>query len=140
VPEYCDDRRECVAKQKGKKYTLLNLSKYIVKSINVDKCLVDKTEGKRCDYLMHITNKELQRAIFIELKGGDLSSALKQLCSTILFLKSEFKDNRMDARIVGSRDVPNIESTADYRKLARQILPTGGTIARGTNNMYIENC
>jgi len=140
VPKYCDDRKECVAIEKGKKYKLINDSRHVIKSIKLDECLADKIGERICDYLMHIDNKELKRAIFVELKGGDLNSALKQLYSTVTYLKSEFTNHKMDARIVSSRDVPNIASTPDYRKLAREIIPTGGNIDRGTNNIYTEKC
>jgi len=52
---------------------------------------------------------------------------------------SEFVNYRIDARIVCSKDVPKFKNTADYKKLAKEVLPTNGTIERGTNNIYIEN-
>jgi len=140
VPEFYDDRKECVAREKGKKYTLINASGHIVKSMKLDDCLSGKNKGRRCDYLMHIDNKALQRAIFIELKGGDVGRALTQLYSTIMYLKSEFRDHQIDARIVSSRDVPGFVNIPAYRTLAREVQPTGGNIMRGTNNTYTENC
>jgi hypothetical protein len=97
-----------------------------------------QNEGeKRCDYLMSIEEKK--RVIFIELKGGGLSAAVKQLYDTIIYLKGEFKGYQIDARIVGRRDVPGISGTPDYRKLAREVNPTNGIIYRATNNIYSEN-
>ena len=89
---------------------------------------------------MNINHEKLKRAIFIELKGGGLSDALKQLYATIIYLKEEFKGYRRDVRIVGSKDVPGFINLPDYRKLAKEVFPTGGTIERGTNNIYTENC
>jgi hypothetical protein len=136
--EFQDDRPECMAYQNGKKYTLINTARHVVKSIFLEKCLPQKVGERRCDYLMHIDNEHLRRAIFIELKGGDLSGALKQLYSTVIFLKAEFKDHQMDARIVGSRDVPNFINIPAFKALTRVIQPTGGSIKRGTNNVYVD--
>ncbi len=81
----------------------------------------------------------MKRVFFIELKGADLNKAVNQIYSTILYLKSEFKNYRIDARIVGRKDVPGFKNTPDYKELAKEILPTKGTIERGTNNIYIES-
>ena len=83
--------------------------------------------------------KSIDRVIFIELKGGDLVHALKQIYTTILYLKAEFKNYQIDARIVGSRDVPGFISLPYYSKLEREIRKHKGQIIRSTNNIYIEN-
>ena len=92
---------------------------------------------KRCDYLMD--SEELKRVIFIELKGGDLNKAVVQIFSTIAYLKNEFADYRIDARIIGSKDVPKFKNTPAYRRLAKEVIPTRGTIERATNKIYTEN-
>ncbi len=88
-------------------------------------------------YLMEI--KSIERVIFIELKGGDLVHALKQIYTTILCLKAEFKNYQIDARIVGTRDVPGFISVPSYSKLEREIRKCKGQIIRATNNIYVEN-
>jgi hypothetical protein len=138
--EYNEERKACVVSERGKSYRLNNESGFKVRTVKIDKCLQQKEGEKRCDYLMDIDHKKLKRAIFIELKGGGLSDALKQLYDTIIYLKDEFKGHQRDARIVGSKDVPGFISLPDYRKLAKEVLPSGGTIVRGTNNIYSENC
>ena len=135
--EYKERWRVCVAYENAKKYQLNNTSGRIIRKVKVDKCLPQNFGEKRCDFLMDC--EELERVIFIELKGGDLTKAVKQIYSTILYLKYEFTNYRMDARIVGSKDVPKFKNTPDYRKLAKEVLPTGGTIQRGTNKIYTEN-
>ncbi len=137
--EYHEDRKICVVTEKGKTYSLINNSGFKIRTIKVDKCLSQNEGEKRCDYLMDINEKEVKRAIFIELKGSSLNDAVKQLYSTIIYLKDEYKDHQLDARIVGSRDVPNLESTPDYRKLAREVKITKGNINRATNKVYKEN-
>src|SRR5215216_266576 len=95
IPEKCvkchDARKECVVHEKGKKYKLINSSGFKIRVVEVDKCLLQSEGEKRCDYLMSINEKVTQRVIFIELKGGRLTDAVKQLYSTIVYLKGEFK-------------------------------------------------
>ncbi len=137
--EYNDNRNKCIAFENGKYYKLNNVSKLIIRKVKVDGCLFRNTSEKRCDYLMTMEDKKLQRAIFIELKGGDLTDALKQLYFTVIYLKNEFKNYRIDARIVGSRDIPRFLNNPSYLKLAKEVFPTGGKIERATNNIYSEN-
>ena len=134
--EFWDERKICNAYENGKKYELINVSSYKIRKVRVDNCLA-QTEGQRiCDYLMEIEEKK--RVIFIELKGGDLNSAIEQIHSTAIFLNDEFIGYRKDARIIGGRDVPGFTNTPNYKKLAKIILTTKGTIERATNKFYTE--
>ncbi len=135
--EFNDKREICVAYENGKKYQLNNISNITIRKVKVDKCLLQKIGEKRCDFLMDTNDPK--RVFFIELKGGALNKAVNQIYSTILYLKSEYKNYRIDARIVGSKDVPGFKNTPDYKKLAKEILPTNGVIKRGTNNIYTES-
>ena len=128
---YCDDRKECVAEAEGKKYTLYNESKVVIRKIKVDGCIPQSTHEKRCDYLMTVEN--MRRAIFIELKGGGLLRAVRQLYSTIIFIKKEVAGYQIDARIVGNGNVPKLRITPDYRNLAKEVISTNGTIGIRTN-------
>ena len=65
--------------------------------------------------------------------------AIKQIYTTLIHLKNEFIDYRLDARIVGSGGVTRLKNDPKYRILAKEILPTGGTIIIATNNNYSEN-
>ena len=135
--EFNDRRKICVVEENGKKYNLNNHSGFSFRKVKIDKCLDQGIGKKRCDYLMDC--EDLKRVIFIELKGGDLKKAVVQISSTILYLKNEFINYRIDARIVGSKDVLEFKNTPGYRRLAKQTIPTGGSIQRATNNIYIEN-
>lgn len=134
--EFDEKRKICIAYEKGKTYRLTNNSSYKIRKVKVDNCLPQNKGEKRCDYLMEISS--IKRVIFIELKGGDLAHALKQLNSAIIYLKTEFRNYQLDARIIGSRDVPGFINIPEFRKLAKEILPNG-TIERGTNKDYSEN-
>ncbi len=135
--EFDEERKICIAFEKGKTYRLNNNSSYKIRKVKVDKCIAQDIGEKRCDYLMEI--KSIERVIFIELKGGDLAHALRQLFSAITLLKKEFGNFQIDARIVGSRDVPGFISLPDYLKLEKEIRFTKGKIERATNNIYSEN-
>ena len=136
--EFNDKRKICVATQKGKSYKLYNNSDLSIRKVRIDGCLNQNVSEKRCDFLLNYNIADFKRVIFIELKGGALVDALKQLYSTIIYLKNEFKNHQIDARIVGSRDVPGFTNTPDYRKLAKEVIPTRGKIERGTNKIYEE--
>ena len=136
--EFNDKRKICTAAENGRKYELVNNSVYQIKKVIVDKCIEQKTGEKRCDFLFSINNDNLKRVIFLELKGGALSRALEQLYETINFLKDEFKGFNIDARIVGSRDVPNFKSIPAYKKLAILVGNNNGTLERATNNIMSE--
>lgn len=135
--EFDEERKIYIAFEKGKTYRLINNSNYRIKKVKVDKCIQQNEGEKRCDYLMEI--KSIQRVIFIELKGGDLVHALRQLYSAIIYLKSEFINYEIDVRIVGSRNVPGFINAPAYLKLEKEIRPTKGEIKRATNNIYSEN-
>lgn len=141
IPDECiefdEERKICIAFEKGKTYRLNNNSNYKIRKVKVDKCIVQDIGEKRCDYLMEI--KSIKRVIFIELKGGDLAHALKQLYSAVTFLKKEFADFQIDARIVGSRDIPGFIGLPDYLKLEKVIRSAKGKTERSTNNIYSEN-
>jgi len=134
--EYNERRKICIASEKSKKYELTNKSNFIVRKIKVDQCFTPMNNKKRCDFLMDV--KEFKTVFFIELKGGDLVEAIKQIHSTILYLKEEFKDYTFNARIVGSRDVLYFINTPHYLNLAKEITPKG-TIKRATNFILKEN-
>lgn len=134
--EFDEKRKICIAVEKGKVYKLNNNSNYKIKKVKVDNCIPNHEE-KRCDFLMDI--KSIKRVIFIELKGGDLVHALKQILVTINYLKAEFKNYQIAVRIIGSRDVPEFINSPDYVKLEREIYKTRGKILRATNNIYKES-
>ena len=136
--EFNEKRRICTALQNGKTYRLNNESGFTIRKVVVDNCLIQGIGERRCDYLMNYEGHNFKRVIFIELKGGALVDALKQIFSTIVLLKEDFKNHQIDARIVGSRDVPGFINTPEYRKLAKEVIPTNGKVERGTNKIYEE--
>lgn len=136
--EHYDNRNECVASENKKVYKLINESKFKIRKVRIDKCLPQGKGEKRCDYLMSVEEKNIKRVFFIELKGERLIDAVKQIRFTVIYLKQEFTDFRIDARIVGSKDVPGFINNPHYLKLKKEIHPTKGTIERATNKFYSE--
>jgi hypothetical protein len=131
--EYRDERKLCVAVENGKKYELENRSGFTVRKVKIDKC-VQMPEGcGRCDFLFSIDNMDKPAAYFVELKGVNTEDALKQLVETITFLKAEFVLYRLEARVVGRKSVPSGTSNPNYKRLLKQIDPTGGEILIRTN-------
>ncbi len=136
--EYNEKRKICIATEKGKTYTLNNISNCKARKVKVDKCLPQAKGEKRCDYLFNTDDEKLRRVIFIELKGSNLTIALKQLHTTIVYLKEDFKNYQIDERIVARRDTPGFKNLPDYFDLFKIIKPNNGTIIRATNNIYTE--
>jgi hypothetical protein len=132
-----DTRKVCVVSENGKKYMLNNHSERQIRRIKIDGCFPEVYGEKKCDYMLEA--RELSRAIFIELKGGALTDACHQLYSSITYFKAELKGFRIDARIIGSRDVPGFINTPQYKKLFREVNSAKGTIERSTNKFYSEN-
>ena len=141
IPNECiesdDDRKIIIAFEKGRTYRLNNESGYKIRKVKVDNCIQQKAEQKRCDYLVGI--QSIKKVIFIELKGGDLVHALKQLHASIIYFKPEFINYQVDARIVASRDSPGFINAPDYVKLEKLIRANKGKIERSTHNIYSEN-
>jgi len=136
--EHHDDRSIITVKENGKIYQLNNDSKQKVRKVKIDGCIQQSKGEKRCDYLLTISDS-IDRAIFIELKGGGLVTALKQIIETITLLKEEIVNLKIDARIIGSNNVPNLTTTSEYQKLFRLIKGTKGEIKIATNKFFSEN-
>jgi len=135
--EFNEKRKICIAIENGKKYVLINDSDLIIRKVKIDGCLPQNNNEKRCDFLMNV--ESIKRVFFIELKGGDLVKAVNQITSSIDYLKKEFVGYQIEARIIGSRDVPNLISDPNYVRLAKRVLPTNGEIIRATNKIYKES-
>lgn len=136
--EFNEVRNVCIAEEKGKKFELLNKSQFQIRKIKVDSCLNQLRNEKRCDFLMSIDKINKPIVFFIELKGGDLIKAIKQINDSIIYLKPEFDSYIINARMIGSKDVPQIIGNPEYRKLLRVTKLTSGTVRRNTNKIMSE--
>jgi hypothetical protein len=132
--EYHEVRKVCMAEENGKKYYLDNVQAvFKVRKVKVDGCIAVAIDTKKCDFLFSVDDQQNDKVFFVELKGGDILYGLKQIHAAIDLLKSEFVGYRLEARVVSSRGAPNFESHPDYKRLLKQIEPTGGRIQVATN-------
>ena len=92
--------------EKGVNYTVDARESDSVTIYPIDGVLIK--EGLRCDKLITIFKDDIGIALFLELKGGNISHAIDQLESTIrhpLFLPYPSKKDKTRARIISSRGV-----------------------------------
>ena len=134
--EYSDQRKFAVAEEKGKKYTLKNESGFVVEKYRIDGCIAQSAGERRCDFLF-LTNEQPRTAYFVELKGGDTSSALEQICDTIKFLKPDLPDYVYKARVVGHGTIPDLVKTVSYRELL-SVLKHRKHFRHATNKNFSE--
>lgn len=82
-----------------------------IRKIKIDKCVFEANDPERCDYLLIPSDNEFQH--YVELKGGAIRKALSQIENTIKHLKTQLKDNKRFAYIIGNRypkNDPRIEN------------------------------
>lgn len=102
--EKCSEKRHdriISVSEKGRKFEIRNNSLKTICVVEVDGCLID--DGReRCDYLFEMGNPEL-RAVYVELKGGDIGKAFKQLAATIGYCGNRHLRHVKYCYIVASR-------------------------------------
>ena len=122
-----------VATEKGCTYRLNNPENLMVLQTRVDGELYDSSDGKKCDYAF--SSKEFSTAILVELKGGDIKQAVRQLRSTFEAFKDKYRYKRYYGRIVASRiNAPDVQSP-EYRHLSGLLKSTGGNLAKKTKSL-----
>jgi len=88
-----------VAEENKRKLSINNPSKKVIRKIRVDDCLI--TEGIRCDYMFEI-DEPIKFVIYLELKGGHIERAYKQLTATLTKFKAEHKYYKKECHVVAS--------------------------------------
>ena len=81
-PECEEHKRDAkiVLQENKSKISFLNPNKKSILIIKVDGCIISDNETLRCDYAL-VSYDEVE--IYVELKGSDISHAVKQIESTI---------------------------------------------------------
>lgn len=124
-----DFRSNIKCEERKKKYVLENTLKNHVMSYRMDGGIikVDKTvpEGiSKCDYLLVINGMNCD-AILVELKGTDVSHALKQIDGTLERFKSILeKFSHVYARAVITSTTPNLKASPAYVNLVKKLKKT----------------
>lgn len=124
------DRRSNVkCEERKKKYILDNTLKNHIISYQMDGGVIksDKSvpEGTcKCDSLLIIDDAECS-AILVELKGVDVTHALKQIDGTLTLFKDVFsKFSHVYARAVVTSSTPNLKATPTYTNLKNRLKKT----------------
>ena len=109
-----------------KKYTIRNISnKSLMTLYKVDDgmIVVDKTvspQQQKCDFVFCIEKQDMNMAMLVELKGTDISKALKQVDATYELYKSFFDSfSAVHGRIVVTNSTPKIQATPAFVSLQR---------------------
>lgn len=97
--EYKSDAR-IVLQENRSKITFLNPNQDQILLITVDNCAINDNETLRCDYAI-IPCDEVE--IYVELKGSDVSHAVKQIESTISLLSDSPKKIKKLCFVVSTR-------------------------------------
>jgi DNA-binding protein len=95
--EYKSDS-EIVLKENKSKIIFLNPEHLEILVVSIDGCVIK--EGLRCDYML-LPNQNVE--IYIELKGSDVSHAVKQLESTILKLSDNVQSKNKLCFVISTR-------------------------------------
>lgn len=98
--------------EKQSQFILLNPEHKIVDYITVDGCIYDKGSANlRCDYALNHNNT----TVFIELKGSDITHAIKQILATKQDAKFAIKPNKV--AVVITRKMPKDDSSLRAQKI-----------------------
>ena len=137
LPEKCDNKREtCIefsdtrlhvkCEEKKKKYILENTRRKQIVCYRMDGGIIrvdsKVPEGvEKCDYL-YIIDDDNPVAVLTELKGVDVSKAIRQINSTLILFKSFFrKCSNVYGRIVVASAVPRLNASPAYVKLQNEL-------------------
>src|SRR3954452_2741140 len=90
-------------KEKGKKITFRNPACNTVIKVQVDNCAI--TTGKKCDWLI-VDCRGVE--FYVELKGTDISTAIKQLTESIKALSADPHKCQKHSFVVCSEVAPAI--------------------------------
>ena len=104
------NNKKIAVSENGRKFTINNPDQKEVAKIKVDGCLIDD-DRERCDYLFEVIipdikdkeTKNIDTAIYVELKGSDIEKAFKQIMATLGYLIDRHRQVNKECFIVASR-------------------------------------
>lgn len=135
------DRKNCfststVAEENGKKFSLLNPARKKICKVKVDGCLITSQIIQKCDYMFEVSGKP-SKYFLVELKGGDVETAVDQILSTFKSVNSKIKSSPNNyTGIIVSTAVPKAEQK--FRNLQEQSLKNHGVMITKRSNQYSE--
>lgn len=102
-----------VVEERGRKFTVCTAANANVEKIRIDDGLISGNANKKCDWVIEVNPHTKQYVFFVELKGSDLSHAIKQLECSIVELKSQYQPYKnKQAHAVCSRIIPAVTASA----------------------------
>lgn len=135
-----DDKAACFsagtsAYEMGKRFRFDNPGRKAICKVKIDGCLITDN-SLRCDYLFKVC--EDKTYFLVELKGGDVSHAVRQIESTFLQLNRKLKESseRFNGRIVSSRVPAATESS--FRKLQEKVWKERRFLITKTHIEHVE--
>lgn len=130
--EFSDRRAEIVCKDRSKRcYRGMNPDEKLFCRYLVDGGLITTKKQAKCDYL--IIGGSEQKAYFIELKGGDITHAAKQIDSTLDELEEDLDGFVLFGRIVLSHTSRIDLRSATIIALRKRLARRSGTLEYKTN-------
>ena len=108
IPDECvtaSSGKRVAAREKGKKFLVLNPGGKSIRKVQVDGCVVTDSTTPRCDVLFEI-GAPLEKALYVELKGNDLKHACMQLSSTVKLFSAVHGDIPRHCYVVASSVPP----------------------------------
>lgn len=113
-------------------FTIINKSLFTINKVKVDGCYIK--EGKKCDYLFEIIDKEIEEVFYVELKGKDISKAIEQLEHTLRKCLALHQNKTKSCYIVASR-VPKASTYTQklkksFHRVNRVVLVIGTTLIK----------
>jgi hypothetical protein len=115
--EFEDNRTYIVCEEKRTTITFYNATRETVAKIRIDGCVITDNAVKKCDYLLLCA--AIKMAVFVELKGKDLTTAIEQLSATL--------DNTIIKSAIG-----------DYAKNAYAVVVKGALIPKVSTGIQTE--
>lgn len=133
---YAGNKKDCPVSQNGKTYRVINKSDATLYVYEVDPCLIPDILQRKCDYLILAEMSDKKKALFVELKGADLTGAIKQVENSIKLLGGLMKGYHIFGRIVGRRVTPDIKSRRAF--LDEKLRQLGGNLQIASTLQFSE--
>jgi RNase adaptor protein for sRNA GlmZ degradation len=125
-----------VAEENGKKFTLINPSRKKICKVKVDGCLIKAQTARKCDYMFEVSGKP-NKYYLVELKGGDVVTAVDQIISTYSQVNAKIKSASNTYKgIVVSSGVPGAEQR--FRSAQTKSLKDHGIMILKKTNQHSE--
>lgn len=122
-------KNKFTVREAGKTFCINSNKDFYCEVVSIDDCVFEKSDLRRCDYLLVIPAKhekeeqfKISKGIYIELKGDDIKSACEQLYNAIDKTKTQISNFDIEAKVIGTRDFhPNLQSNEYFRKVKKLI-------------------